>query len=137
MKTPSFVKITLRAENATKASVTLARHCEHEARRIADILMRLSEKPEEEEVAARRCLIVTHQYTCQIMELRNSCGETAQKVFVGVFSRLKGASSSICDSNETASDIRTKLFDTLNIQGEIRSEMDSALNLLIKKALNI
>ncbi|GIX92313.1 uncharacterized protein CDAR_621781 [Caerostris darwini] len=115
-------------------SIIGARHCAYEALRTADILMKLSNEPSEEEVAARKCLLETHTYTCLIMELRNSCGETAQKVFVGVFSRLKGTSSSICNSNEAAaSEIRTKLFDILNIQGEVRSEVDTALDLLIKR----
>ncbi|GIX92316.1 uncharacterized protein CDAR_621791 [Caerostris darwini] len=111
-----------------------SRLCRKEGVNIADIIMGPSDdKDEDEDEETRECLIGTYEVSCLIMELEDTCGETAQKMFVDVMSRLKGMSLSICDNKDTAAAIRSKLFDYMELEGGVRSKLDIALNRLIKR----
>ncbi|GIX77984.1 hypothetical protein CEXT_151351, partial [Caerostris extrusa] len=59
-----------------------ARHCSQEADEIVKILLEPSDKSDDDEDSKQQCLRGTHELTCLILQLEDTCGERAQKVFL-------------------------------------------------------
>ncbi|GIX82925.1 hypothetical protein CEXT_115771, partial [Caerostris extrusa] len=110
-----------------------ARHCNQEADSIVDILMEPSDKPDDDEDSRQQCLRSTHMLTCLVLQLEDTCGERAQKVFLDTVVRFGDLFIAICDDKETATEVRTMLFDYLELEGDTRSKMETALGYLNRR----